>query len=82
MNAQNSARLGQSDQTDEHLSCARCGRDVLCESWCESVNGCVRYAHDAVLHPTHLSLGDRIILHALGVRWSPGRNRTRHPKTG
>lgn len=81
MKAQNSARLGQSDQTDEDLPCARCGGFVICEPWCESVNACVRYAHDAVLHPTHLRLGDRIILHALGVRWTPARNVTKHPKT-
>jgi hypothetical protein len=80
MKAQNSTRFGQSEQTDEDLSCARCGGVVLCESWCESVNACVRYAHDAVLHPTHLSLGDRIILHALGVRWTPERNRTKTPE--
>lgn len=82
MKAQNSSRLGQSHQTDEDLSCARCGGVVLCEPWCQSVNASVRYAHDAVLHPTQLSLGDSITLHALGVRWTPGRNRARHPKTG
>ena len=81
MKTPNSRRLGQSDQPDEDLSCAQCGGVVLCESWCESVNSCVRYAHDAVLHPMHLSFGDRIILHALGVRWTPGRNRTKHPNT-
>jgi hypothetical protein len=25
-----------------------------------------------VLHPSHLSFGDRMILHALGVRWTHG----------
>ena len=82
MKPQNSTRLARAIKTDEDLSCGRCGGVVLCEPWCESVNSCVRYAHDAVLHPTHLSLGDRIILHALGVRWTPGRNSTKHPKTG
>lgn len=81
MKAQNGARLGQSDQTAEGLSCARCGGLVLCESWCESVNACTRYAYDAVLHPLNLSLGDRIILHALGVRWMPARSRTKHRMT-
>ena len=82
MKAQNTARLGRSDQPDQDLSCARCGGFVLCESWCESVNACVRYAYDAVIHPTHLSFGDRIILHALGVRWTPRRHRTKGRKTG
>ena len=80
MKPQNSARLGRSDQTDEDLCCAQCGGVVLCEPWCQSVNACVRYAYDAVLHPTYLSLGDRIILHALGVRWTSGRNRARHQR--
>ena len=80
MKARNSVRT---EQTDEFLPCARCGGQVVCEPWCESVNSCARYAYDAALHPTHLSLGDRIVLHALGVRWTPGRNRTKcpHPNT-
>ena len=45
--------------------------------WCETVNARVNYAHDAVRHPSHLSMGDRLILHALGVRWSA---RTAPPK--
>jgi len=59
----------------EDLICARCGGFVLSESWCEAVNACVRYARDVVLHPSHLSFGDRMILHALGVLWTHGRER-------
>jgi len=59
----------------EDFTCARCGGFVLCESWCESVNSCVRYARDVVLHPSRLSFGDRILLHALGVLWTHGRER-------
>lgn len=59
----------------EDLTCARCGGFVLCESWCESVNANVRYASDVVLHPGHLSFGDGILLHALGVRWTHGWER-------
>lgn len=73
MKAQNSVRI-QTGVSDEDLTCARCGGMVLCEPWCQSVNASVRYAHDAVLHPSHLSFGDRIILHALGVCWTAGRN--------
>lgn len=62
---------------DEDCTCARCGGVVLCMPWCESVNVRVRYAHDAVQHPSHLSIGDRLILHALGVKWSA---RTAPPK--
>ena len=61
--------LWQSCLVDEDWTCARCGGVVRCKPWCESVNARVRYAHDAVQHPSHLSLGDRLILHALGVKW-------------
>ncbi|HTD56497.1 MAG TPA: hypothetical protein VK670_14000 [Silvibacterium sp.] len=70
MNSQNNLRLQQVCVSDENMSCALCGGQVVCEPWCETVNAGVRYAHDAVLHPSHLSIGDRIILHGLGVRWT------------
>ena len=79
MKVKSISKTQQACLSDEDLSCARCGGIVLCEPWCESVNACVRYAHDAVLHPTHLSFGDRIILHGLGVRWTPNRARRRKP---
>jgi len=71
------SRRWQSCLVDEDWTCARCGGVVLCMPWCESVNARVNYAHDAVRHPSHLSMGDRLILHALGVRWSA---RTAPPK--
>jgi hypothetical protein len=72
------SRRSQRCLVDEDWTCARCGGVVLCKPWCESVNASVRYAHDAVRHPSHLSMGDRLILHALGVRWSA---RTVPPKS-
>jgi len=80
MKVRNMTEVQQSACSDDDLSCSSCGGMVVCEPWCESVNACVRYAHDAVLHPSHLSFGDRIILHGLGVRWTPNRARSR--KTG
>jgi hypothetical protein len=74
MKTQNSTRLLQTCLADEETSCVSCGGVDHCEYWCESVNAFVRYAHDTARHPSHLSLGDRIILHALGVRWTLGRN--------
>lgn len=82
MRLHNPLRTKQSCQSDDDLSCACCGGVVVCESWCESVNACVRYANDAVLYPSHLSFGDHIILHALGVRWTSQRNRSKHSKKG
>jgi hypothetical protein len=75
-------QLKQTCVVDEDMSCARCGGEVVCEPWCETVNACVRYAHDAALHPSHLSFGDRIILHALGVRWTSSRSRTKRQQAG
>jgi hypothetical protein len=72
------SRRWQSYLADEDWTCARCGGVVLCMPWCESINTRVRYAHDAVEHPSHLGIGDRLILHALDVRWSAG---TAPPKT-
>jgi len=55
-------------------------RTALSARLTESVNAFVRYAHDIVLHPRHLSFGDRIILHALGVQWTSGRSRPQQRK--
>ena len=82
MKLQNNLRTQEVCFSDENMSCARCGGQVVCEPWCETVNACVRYAHDAVLHPSHLSFGDHIILHALGVRWTARRNRTKRQQIG
>ena len=37
------------------------------ENWCITRNEAVSYAYEAVLDAEKLSLGDRLILHALGV---------------
>src|SRR5580704_7744374 len=68
--ARKKTRRWQSCLVNEDWTCARCAGVVLCMPWCEVVNARVNYAHDAVRHPSHLSIGDRLILHALGVRWS------------
>lgn len=70
MGVRKKSRQWQSCLLDEDWTCARCGGMVLCMPWCESVNVRVHYAHDAARHPSHLSIGDRLILHALGVKWS------------
>lgn len=80
MKAQNTTGTHQTSLTDEDSTCARCGGLVHCESWCELVNGCVRYAHDVVLHPAHLSFGDRITLHALGAQWDAADTPNQKPE--
>jgi len=50
-------------------ACERCSGVVRHESWSITRNQLVSYAYEAVLDADKLSLGDRIILHALGVVW-------------
>lgn len=50
-------------------ACEHCSGVVRHESWCITRNQLVSYAYEAVLDADKLSLGDRIILHALGVVW-------------
>ena len=69
MNFENNVRTQQVCLSEE-MSCARCGGQATCEPWCETVNACVRYARDVVVHATNLTPGDGIILHGLGIRWT------------
>jgi len=62
-----------SNQYSADSACAHCGGVIRHESWCQTLSGDVQYAYQAVLHPNHLSLGDRLILHALGVTWMAER---------
>jgi len=49
------------------VACEHCSGMVRHESWCITRNHLVSYAYEAVIDADKLSLGDRIILHALGV---------------
>ncbi len=51
-------------------ACEHCGGIIRHEQWCITKSEIVTYAYEAVLDAEKLSLGDRIILHALGVLWS------------
>jgi hypothetical protein len=79
---QNAMQTQQNVPARSDAPCTHCGRATVCESWCESVNTCVQYAYDIVLHPTHLTFGDRLILHALGVRWTVPRSYPKSQKNG
>jgi hypothetical protein len=50
--------------------CDHCGATTTHETWCITCNTVVRYAYGIVLDSRDLTLGDEIILHALGVEWS------------
>jgi hypothetical protein len=50
--------------------CEHCGGIVRHQKWCITCDPHVQYAYAAVVDANHLSLRDRLILHALGVVWA------------
>jgi hypothetical protein len=50
-------------------ACEHCGGIVRHESWCITVDRTVYYAYEIVADSSKLSVGDALILHALGVIW-------------
>ena len=40
------------------------------EPWCSSPDENVYYAYEIVADPSRLTIGDALILHALGVAWT------------
>ena len=59
-----------SNQYAADSACLDCGGIIRCEVWCSTECPNVRYAQQAVLDPAQLSIGDQLILHALGVAWN------------
>jgi hypothetical protein len=57
--------------------CGHCDRFSYHEHWCITQNTSVRYAYQTVADPGLLSLGDHLILHALGVAWTKRRTLSR-----
>jgi hypothetical protein len=51
-------------------ACLHCGGVIRHTSWCVRQNPGVRYAYQAVLGATELTVQDQLILHALGVAWT------------
>jgi hypothetical protein len=50
--------------------CNHCAGVTSHEPWCITCNAVVRYAYGLVLDRGQLTVGDELILHALGVEWS------------
>ena len=61
-----------SNQYSAQSACLHCGGMIRHERWCVRQNRTVRYAYQAVLGATELTLEDQLILHALGVAWTAG----------
>ena len=58
----------ESNQYTADPECSHCGGVTVHEAWCSTHNIAVQYAFRAVLY-NDLSIGDILILHALGVKW-------------
>jgi hypothetical protein len=57
-----------SNQYRVEPACSHCAGVTLHEAWCSTHNVFVQYAFLAVLN-NDLTIGDTLILHALGVKW-------------
>src|SRR5271157_2742581 len=67
----------QSGTQTAESACSHCEGLNSHENWCVTQNENVYYAHLAVLQPKNLTLGDQLILHALGVAWKTPETRSR-----
>ncbi|HEX8893777.1 MAG TPA: hypothetical protein VF783_10660 [Terriglobales bacterium] len=56
------------NQPSADPACSHCGGVTTHEAWCSTNNVSVQYAFGAVLY-NDLTIGDTLILHALGVKW-------------
>ncbi len=69
-NADNQSFNLVSQQRIQRRCCREhCSGIIRHETWCITRNDEVAYAYKAVLDADKLSLGDQLILHALGVVW-------------
>jgi hypothetical protein len=50
--------------------CEHCSGVVRHEPWCITRNADVAYAYAVIVDPTHLTVQDQLILHALGATWT------------
>jgi hypothetical protein len=57
-----------SNQHSAIPGCSHCAGVTTHEAWCSTRNVLVQYAFSAVLN-NDLTIGDSLILHALGVKW-------------
>ncbi len=58
-----------SNRYSAESACEHCGGVVRHEPWCITVDSLVYYAYQIVADPSRLTIGDALILHALGVIW-------------
>ena len=70
MPVQDELPLRHSNQYSADSACVHCDGVIRHESWCATQNANVRDAFQAALYSDKLSVGDGLILHALGVVWT------------
>jgi hypothetical protein len=68
-----SVPLTHSNQYSADSACGHCDGVIRHEAWCITRNACVQYAYQVVSDPALVCTGDHLILHALGVAWTPKR---------
>ena len=71
MSTRQQTESAHSNQYSESSICDHCAADTSHEPWCITCNAVVHYAFAAASGGGHLTLGDELILHALGVEWEP-----------
>lgn len=69
MMATNRSTWYHSNAFSADAACENCSGIIRHEPWCVTLSDVVAYAYEAVLDADKLSLGDQLILHALGVAW-------------
>jgi hypothetical protein len=69
MSSDNLVTLSHSNRYSADSACEHCEGVVRHEAWCITVSSIVLYAYQAALDANKLSMGDQLILHALGVVW-------------
>ncbi len=58
-----------SNSYNAEAACEHCGGIIRHERWCITLDALVYYAYEIVAEPGKLSMGDKLILHALGASW-------------
>jgi hypothetical protein len=71
MPVQSHPPLSHSNRYSADSACGHCDGVIRHEPWCITENASVEYAYKSVSDPKNLSPGDQLILHALGVEWTP-----------
>lgn len=69
MSTRQQTESAHSNQYSESSICDHCAGVTSHEPWCITCNAVVRYAFGAASGGGHLTVGDELILHALGVEW-------------